>query len=206
MKTAKEIASALNKFFDDDKTDELVDFVQEEYPEELVKELGKIKHVGMTLYDDVDMPQARKNSVTDSEEHVWQIDGQNIGYRVTNISDIPQFNDKFHPVVKVGKFWVNSKDKANLKETHVHTSMDSFLNEKKSERDILDFSLNWGAAEGVWSYGNTTPEYKKLKRMDTKTWQKYLDNMAGHGITVEYDHVHDEYVVTGSQEENTPNE
>jgi hypothetical protein len=63
----------------------------------------------------------------------------------------------------------------------------------------IDFSMDSQEDERI-SFGPETNEYKELDKLqDTDAWQKYLDEMASRGITVEYNSVDDTFdVITGT--------
>lgn len=67
-------------------------------------------------------------------------------------------------------------------------------NEGLSVSSIILFPAGHGNA----TYGNATPEYKELEKLEGDDWTEYLDKMAANGLTVEYDNVEDEFTVKDS--------
>ena len=75
---------------------------------------------------------------------------------------------------------------------------------------LADFNfsptIDFRYQEGIQNYAPQTEEYEELDRLDEDEWVEYVETMAHYGVTVEYDTVEDEFVITGMQDGNDEEE
>jgi hypothetical protein len=79
--------------------------------------------------------------------------------------------------------------------------VDSIVNEALKTDWNFPAEIDYRDIDSRLVLGSATEQYAILDNMDTETWDRYLNQLASYGVTVEYDSVSDEFVVYRTEED-----